>query len=90
MKTIKRLLYKLYPFKSRRRYNSVAPKMYHTFVTYDSFSDQMSSVRTDIRELRGLVNQLAAKDKLRALNGVLMTEKEYKQASDAIDRYNGR
>ena len=65
-------------------------KMYHTFVTYESFQDQHSSLRSDVRELRGLVCQLASKDKLRPLNGVLMSEKDYKEATDAIDVYNGR
>ncbi len=89
MKTVKRLLYKLNPFKSRRNGRFMS-KLYHTFVTYDSFNNESRELRQDIRELKGLVNQLAARDKLKHLNGVLMTEKEYKEASEAIDTYYGR
>lgn len=88
MRTIKRILWRFNPFKSRKR-GWITSKMYHTFVTYDSFQDQMSSMRKDIRELKGLVNQLAAKSKLKHLNGVLMSEKEYDEADKAIGNYYG-
>ena len=86
MKRIKRIIYKLNPFKRKKR-GYFMSKLYRTFVTYDSFNSQSSELREDIRELRGLVNQLAAKSKLRPLNGVLMSEKDYKEAIDGISRY---
>ena len=80
----RRLIWKLNPFKRNGRFMS---KMYHTFVTYDSFNDQHSSLRQDIRELKGLVNQLSSIHKLKALNGVLMKEKEYEEAEKAIQSH---
>ena len=82
----RRLIWKLNPFKSRRNGRFMS-KMYHTFVTYDSFNDQHSSLRQDIRELKGLVNQLSSIHKLKALNGVLMKEKEYEEAEKAIQSH---
>ena len=88
MNRVKRLLYRFYPFKSKKR-SHITSKMYHTFVTYDSFNNESRDLRKDIRELKGLVNQLAAKNKLKHLNGVLMSEKEYEEANKAIGNYYG-
>ena len=44
-------------------------------------------MRDEIRELKGLIRQLAARDKLKVLNGVLMNEKEYEQAEKAIQSF---
>ena len=84
----KRLLWRLNPFKSKRYGNRLSPNMYNTFITYQSFNDQIGSMRDEIRELKGLVRQLAARDDLKVLNGILMTEKEHKLAEDATNSFH--
>ena len=84
----KRLLWRLNPFKSKRHGNRLSPKMYNTFMTWQAFNDQIGSMRDEIRELKGLVRQLAARDDLKVLNGILMTEKEHKLAEDATNSFH--
>ena len=87
---IKRALSRLlFPFRSRRsnyKGRTIPQSFYHKFVTYESFNNESNMLREKIRELKGLVHQLAARDKLKPLNGVLMTEKEHEIATKAMER----
>ena len=76
----------LYPFKSRRLNQRIPGQFYNKFVTFEAFNRENDRLNTQVRELKGLINQLAAKDKLKPLNGVLMTEKEVEAAEKAMER----
>ena len=76
----------LYPFKSRRYSKRIPGQFYNKFVTFDTFNREYDRLDKKVRELKGLINQLAAKDKLKPLNGVLMTEKEVEAAEKAMER----
>ena len=83
---IKLILNWFYPFKSKRKITR--QWLYNTFVSTDLYFASNGQVREELAELKNISRQLASKHKMKVLHGVLLTNKEYKEATNAMQSPN--